>query len=266
MNETMESIDNLDPARAAALHSLLGIRCVAPVEGCDLPIFWHLIYFWSATRLDELGSDGHLKRSELNSDDESVQRVWGGGSLYPKRPLKIGVPAGQCSIVEKQEEKHGRSGPLKLVTNRYEYSQHGVTSFVERRHIIYRNAKHHLVHSPTANLPASARCEFEIVFDEVGLFRYSALTYNSHRIHYDIDYCRNVAGYPQLVVHGPLLATWISRIAATTVGEIKEFSYVATSPAFCGETVRIFSERESSKVKLWACVSERLCMRAVAEW
>ncbi len=261
LNRTVTRTDAIDPARAAALHAVLNCEGPVPEIGGQLPRFWHLIYFWDAARPEELGEDGHLKPGGFIPDFGMDQRMWAAGSLDPKKPLIVGSPAERLSTIEKVEEKHGRAGPLKFVTIRHEILQNGV-ALVERRQLVYRNAQRGPVPRPDGNPPSETRCELEIVFDEVMLFRYSALTFNSHRIHYDADYCRNVAGYPGIVVQGPLLATFLAQAASKAGGDFKRLNYRATAPAFAGETVRIFSADSPDGLCLWACSGTgRLCMK-----
>ena len=263
-NKSVVRADAMDPARAAALHAVLGCRGPAPSAEDQLPPFWHLIYFWDAARPEEIGPDGHLKTGGFIPDFGMDQRMWAAGSLEAAGPLMIGRPAERRSEIESLEDKQGRSGPMKFVTIRHDISQDGA-ALIDRQQLVYRNAQRGPMPKPTVELPPQARCELETAFDEVMLFRYSALTFNGHRIHYDADYCRNTAGYPGLVVHGPLLATLLAQVASAACGGFKSFTYRARSPAFCGETVKFWAECQPDSVKLWACSDTgRLCMTAEA--
>ena len=254
--------DPLDPKRAQALHATLAKRSSPPGSGDPLPAFWHQIYFWDVLPANELGSDGHEKTGGFIPDFGLEQRMWAGGRLRIERPLRLGIEARKTSTIESVAEKNGKSGPLVFVTVRHELSQGGSLALVEYQDLVYRNSGG----SPDKKFSTEiADHRRSADFDPILLFRYSALTFNGHRIHYDSDYCRNMAGYPGLVVHGPLLATLLVDEAESRLKQMREFEYRAIAPTFCGESVEICSRQTADGQSLWIQDQEGgLRMTAVA--
>lgn len=222
--------DMMDPARAAALQVALG-QSPAIVSGSPLPPFFHQLYFWTPRARPELGRDGHPRVGDgLIPDLGLPRRMWAGGRLEFQNPLLAGVPAERSSLLESQSTKTGRSGPLGFVTLRHEIRQAGQLCLTEWQDLVYRE-------DPSADrgrpAPQVARTDEtdrqKVAFDSTLLFRYSALTFNGHRIHYDLDYARDVEGYAGLVVHGPLLAQLLMLFAEQLLGPLSAFSFRATS-------------------------------------
>ncbi|MBO9413063.1 MULTISPECIES: acyl dehydratase [unclassified Ruegeria] len=222
--------DTLDPARAAALQAMLGQK-PSVAAGSELPPFFHHLYFWSPQTPDQLGRDGHPKVGGLIPDMGLPRRMWAGGRLEFHTPLTAGAQAEKRTVCESSEVKAGRSGPLGFVTLRHEFHQNGALCLTEWQDLVYRE-------DPSANVarPVAPRARVdethrrEVDFDSTVLFRYSALTFNGHRIHYDLDYAREVEGYDGLVVHGPLLAQLLMLFAQDQTGPLAQFSFRASSP------------------------------------
>ncbi len=257
--ETSQTVScQLDPARAAAMHILLGRDGALPGVGDTLPYFWHHLYFWQPAA--QLGADGHMKTGGFIPDLGLPRRMWAGGKLRFQAPLRIGISAERVTTLEKIERKQGRSGPLGFVTLRHEYRQKGRLCVTERQDLVYRGDHT----GKTSAKPIAATDEetrFQRQFEATQLFRYSALTFNGHRIHYDKTYAAT-EGYDGLVVHGPLLAqTLIGMAARALCGNLHSFSYRATSPLFEGET-GVFCRRGED---YWVRGPDgRLCMEATA--
>ena len=221
--------DELDPARAQALAKTLGLEREL-TAGASLPPFFHQIYFWDAKAKTELGRDGHPRVGGLIPDMGLPRRMWAGGRLEFTRPLSLGQPAEKRSICTRSERKTGRSGPLALITLRHSYWQNGVDCVTEWQDLVYREEAQPGGAGPT---PPRARDDAQsartVSFSTTQLFRYSALTFNGHRIHYDRDYAATVEGYSGLVVHGPLLAQYLMLLAEQDLGPLSAFSFRATS-------------------------------------
>lgn len=230
-HDQMQSIrDRLDPARAAALHAALGLPGPPPTTGDRLPPFWHQVYFWDVVPPTRLGDDGHPATGALIPDYGLPRRMWAGGRLTFHAPLLCGVAAEKRTRLKAARQTEGRSGPLAFVTLLHEIRQRGALVLSEEQELVYRAAD-----APPAAPPApptGAPYTETLRFDATMLFRYSALTMNGHRIHYDADFARKSEGYPGLVVHGPLLATHLMRIAEARLGLLKRFSFRATAPLF----------------------------------
>ncbi len=254
----------LDPARAAAMHATLGRDGPAPEAGDPLPPFWHHIYFWDPQPPAKLGRDGHPATGRgLIPDLGLPQRMWAGGRLEFHLPLIVGRPAEKRTTVEAVTEKTGRTGRLGFVTLRHEIVQEGAVAVTEHQDLVYREPPR----DRNAIAPPMARTdEIEAVdmqFNTTLLFRYSALTMNGHRIHYDADYAREVEGYSGLVVHGPLLAQGLIDLAARGFGELKRFEFRATSAlmhferaAFCrGADSSFWVRGPDGRQCMWATAS-----------
>lgn len=231
--------DLMDPARAEALQVALGID--PGVQKADpLPPFFHHLYFWSPQPPDALGRDGHPQVGALVPDMGLPRRMWAGGRLQFETPLRAGVSATLSSRCESTEMKTGRSGPLGLVTLRHDIWQGGRRCVTEWQNLVYREDADATAPRPVPPVARQDETEVrKVAFDAVLLFRYSALTFNGHRIHYDIDYARGVEGYDGLVVHGPLLAQLLMLMAEESLGPLREFSYRATAPLFHTETAEL---------------------------
>ncbi len=239
MHEDRQS-DVMDPARAAALQVALGLEPTISA-GSALPPFFHQLYFWSPRTPSDLGRDGHPRVGiDLIPDMGLPRRMWAGGRLHFHTPLRAGVEAERHSVLEKQSRKAGRTGPLGFVTLKHEIWQDGALCITEWQDLVYREDPALDEVKPTP--PVARRDETdrrEVRFDSTLLFRYSALTFNGHRIHYDLDYARDVEGYGGLVVHGPLLAQLLMLFAEEVTGPLTRFSFRATAPLLHFETATL---------------------------
>lgn len=229
--------DVMDPARAF-MASLGHDRTIA--AGDALPPFFHQLYFWTPQPPQRLGRDGHPQVGGLVPDMGLPRRMWAGGRLAFAGPLIAGQAAEKRTICESREHKTGRTGPLGFVTLRHEIRQAGKLCVTEWQDLVYRE-------DPTADAPKPkplmARTDADtieaVTFNATILFCYSALTFNGHRIHYDLDYARDVEGYGGLVVHGPLLAQLLMLKAEAELGPITQFSFRATAPLLDHETASL---------------------------
>ena len=256
-SEDISVQDRMDPARANALFATLGQ--VGNVNSGDaLPPFFHQIYFWQPLPPDALGPDGHPALGHFVPDLGLPNRMWAGGHLKFHADLHAGISAEKTSRVEKVEKKTGRTGPLAFVSIRHTIRQRGALVVSERQDLVYRG------HGPAGTPPVTAlapEVRREVTFNATMLFRYSALTFNGHRIHYDIDYCREAEGYPGLVVHGPLLAQNLMLVAAERLGTLTEFKFRATAPLFHFESATLCMRGND----LWVVGPDgRICMQAEA--
>src|SRR3546814_200492 len=180
-----------------------------PVSGEPLPLLWHWALFVKAQPYAMLGEDGHPRRGGFLPPAENRNRMWAGGRLKFMHPLLVGVPGERVSTVADVTEKEGRTGKLLFAVIKHDYFQDGVLCVTEEQDIVYREpAPPRLVGSQPAPEPEWVET---ITPSPVMLFRYSAVTFNGHRIHYDEPYARQTDGYPGLVVHGPLIATLMCR-------------------------------------------------------
>jgi 3-methylfumaryl-CoA hydratase len=194
----MDELITPEPGRALA--GLLGV----PAPGADLPPLWHWVHLLDRPAQADLGPDGHpVRGGVLTPPGPHLRRMWAGGRVRISGSVHIGLEATRHSAVTATVSKPGRSGPLTIVTVTHEISQYGRTVVREEQDVVYRGQSA-LTVPDAAEVPV-APGEWEIETSPTLLFRFSALTYNGHRIHYDRDFARS-EGYPGLVVHGPLQA------------------------------------------------------------
>lgn len=255
--------DMMDPVRAQAMQATLG-DTASLGTGSALPPFYHQLYFWMPLPAEQLGRDGHPARGQGVIPDLGLpRRMWAGGRLSFLRPLVLGQEAMCTTTCLSAQHKTGRSGPLGLVTLGFEITQGGHTCLREERDLIYReDADPTAPKSTPPQAPQQADSRTDLGFTTTQLFRYSALTFNGHRIHYDLDYAKNVEGYDGLVVHGPLLAQHLMLKATAELGPLAAFEFRATAPLMDWETATACRTGTS----LWIEGPDgRLCMQASAQ-
>lgn len=234
--------DALPPGPAAALSAVLDLPEPAAKAGDALPPLWQWLYFLEWPAQSELGPDGHLGDARFLPPIPDRQRMFAGGRVSVEEPLRLGEPAERVCSLASVTPKSGRSGELLFVTERREFRQAGRTCLVEEQDIVYRSGRSAASGHPTTvdstTVPHSdAPWQLRAQPDERQLFRVSALTANAHRIHYDAPYCRDVEGYPGLVVHGPLLALlMLDLVRRNAPGrQVGSLSYRLHRPVFAGE-------------------------------
>ena len=264
-NEQRQTV-RIDPVRALAMHAALGIGGPAPQPGRDLPKFWHWSQFWMIERPENLGRDGHPKVGGFIPDLGLPRRMWAGGEIEFQSPLVIGDAAERASRISGITRKDGRSGPLAFVTVTHDIFSDGLLTIRERQDLVYMNdPTPSAVRPRTEPAPRNEDVLVKHAVTTTDLFRYSALTFNGHRIHYDIDYARDVEGYPGLVIHGPLLAQRLIELAERELGGLRRFSFRAKSPLFHFEGFEACATRNGSMLDLWIRADDgRLAMTAQA--
>jgi 3-methylfumaryl-CoA hydratase len=243
VNDIVTRSELLLPGPAEALGALLDVP-VPDLGTAGLPLLWHWVYLLDRPAQANLGQDGHPVRGTLPaSPGPGRRRMWAGGRVRSNGPLRCGETATRRSRVLSVRDKQGRSGPLTFVVLQHQILQRGQVVIDERQDIVYREAASTAPGRPDAPpaegaepVPA-ADGEWQIDVSPVLLFRFSALTYNAHRIHYDRDYARDVEGYPGLLAHGPLQALAMAEAArATACGTAgsrdHDFAYRLESPLF----------------------------------
>ena len=251
--------DVLVPTPCAALAATLDRDPARPPPGWPLPALWHWLYFLPLHRHSELGSDGHAKRGGFLPPIPLPRRMWAGGELAFHRPLRIGDAVVRTSTIESISAKNGRSGPLAFVRVKHEIrvQDDASVALTEFHDIVYRAApKSGTVPPEPQAAPAHAAFERECNADAVMLFRYSALTFNPHRIHYDRRYAVDVEGYPGLVVHGPLIATLLLDLLRRERPDarVAQFRFRAVRPLFDGDPFFVCGQPldDGRSFRLWA--------------
>lgn len=251
--------DTATPTPYAALSATFDREATRPQAGTPLPPLWHWLYFLPLYRQSEIGLDGHAKRGGFLPPVPLPRRMWAGSQFIFHQPLHIGDALERTSTIADVTEKSGRTGKLVFVKVRHEICSEGETeiALTEFHDIVYREAaRPDDVVPPPKAAPATATWEKKWVPDDVLLFRYSALTFNGHRIHYDRKYVTEVEGYPGLIVHGPMVATLLLDLLRHQIPEAQVLSYKfrAVRPVFdinpffvCGEP-----SADGKTIHLWA--------------
>lgn len=249
--------DQFHATPAAALSATLDRDDPTPRVDDPLPPLWHWLYFLPLHRHSEIGADGHAARGAFLPPVPLPRRMFAGGRLRFHSPLRIGEAVSRTSRIVEVSHKTGRSGELVFVMMRHEYNGPAGLAMSEEHDIVYRDAPR--PDAPQAKpTPAPADCDWQRVVkaDDVLLFRYSALTFNGHRIHYDRRYVTEIEGYPGLVVHGPLIATLLLDLLRRKLPQarVKSFEFRAVKPLFdiapfsvCGKP-----QPDGRTLKLWA--------------
>jgi 3-methylfumaryl-CoA hydratase len=226
--------------------------------GEPLPPLWHWIYFLEGLPRRALGPDGHPARGGFLPPVPLPNRMWAGGRIEFETPILLGVDMERRSQVVGVDHKRGRAGDLVFVTVLHELLVDGIRAIREEQDIVYRQpaSPNAGAGSPVAPRP-KGRSVKPWLPDSTQLFRYSALTFNSHRIHYDQDYCRQIEGYSDLVVQGPLSATMLAAYAEEVGGRpLKRFSYRGLRPSLLGMPLLLNSHVEGNRAMLWSASPE----------
>ena len=269
-SETVD--DTITAAPLIALTATLDHPAADVRPGSVLPALWHWLFFLPMQRQSEIGDDGHPRRGGLMPPVPLPRRMWAGSQLEFRAPVRVGDAVQRRSTIADLSVKNGRSGPLVFVKLRHELRTEGATepAIIDHHDIVFRAAQQpgDVPPAPTSALTGAA-WQREILPDEVLLFRYSALTFNGHRIHYDRRYVTEVEGYPGLVVHGPLIATLLTDLLRREMpqAELLDFRFRAVRPTYDGRPMRVNGQPQADgkTVKLWAQDHEGwLTMDAVA--
>ena len=251
--------DFLTAMPVAALSATLDRDDPAPAAGTALPPLWHWLYFLPHARQSEIGPDGHPQRGGFLPPVPLSRRMWAGGRLVwePGNPLRVGDAARKVSRIESVTHKTGRSGEMIFALVRHEVHNERGLCLTEEHDIVYVAAAQPGA-KPASPIAAQTAATWQrrIVPDDVLLFRYSALTFNGHRIHYDRQYVTQEEGYPGLIVHGPLIATLLTDLVRRHESRavIERFSFRAVRPTFDGHPFFVSGEpsADGRHVKLWA--------------
>lgn len=229
--------DSITAAPVSGLSATLDRDDAAPVPGTALAPLWHWLYFLPQVRHSGLGPDGHPARGGFLPPVPLPRRMWAGGRLRweEANPLVVGDAVQRTSRIASVTHKAGRTGDLVFVLVKHEISNANGLALTEEHDIVYRAAPQpgDPVPQPTV-ADIGAPWQRTITPDDVLLFRYSALTFNGHRIHYDRQYVTQVEGYPGLIVHGPLIATLLVDLVRRQVPDarLKRFEFKAVRPTF----------------------------------
>ncbi|MDP7235386.1 MAG: MaoC family dehydratase N-terminal domain-containing protein [Candidatus Latescibacteria bacterium] len=244
----------ISPVPACQMAATLDLDTAVQV-GDPLPPGWHWLYFREPAKTSALGPDGHAELGGFMPLLPLPRRMWAGGRIQCHRPLRLGNHAERRSTITSITPKEGRSGALCFVEVTHEITVAGTLCLTEIQSLVYREAAPADCRLPTANAaPTDAQFSKTWQPSSALLFRYSALTFNSHRIHYDVDYCRDAEGYPDLVVHGPLIATLLLDLFHHQFPDdlITDFRYRARMPLFHPHPFAVHGTRNGAEGYAWA--------------
>lgn len=266
--ETTE--DLIAPAPALGAAAMFDQADAAFPPGAPLPPLWHWFYFLPKVPQSELGEDGHPRKGGFMPPIPLPRRMFAGSRLRFHAPLRIGAPATLTAEILTVSEKAGKSGRLAFVTVNRTYAQGGRICIEEQQDIVYREAATEAVPAPTVAPwpPVAPGAWVETVHpDSRLLFRFSALTFNAHRIHYDRPYAIAVERYPSLVVQGPLTAMLLLELARRRAGRaIVGYTFRGLAPLFEGSPFRLIGRPEEGRVLLEAQGPDgRAAMTATAD-
>lgn len=265
--------DEITSVPVRALSATLDLPAPVTGAGASLPPLWHWLYFLPLHRQSELGADGHARLGGFLPPVPLPRRMWAGGRLRWEEgnPLVVGDAVRRVSRIVSVTHKAGRSGDLLFVVVSHEIHNGRGLALTEEHDIVYRAAAREgdPVPPPVA-AEREAQWQREIMPDAVLLFRYSALTFNGHRIHYDRRHVTEVEGYPGLVVHGPLIATLLADLVRRHAPKalLRRFEFKAVRPTFDLHPFQVKAQAagDGKTVRLWAQDHEGwLTMQATAE-
>ena len=250
--------DSATPTPVAALSATLDWPAQRPAAGTPLPYLWHWLYFLPLAPQAEIGPDGHPRRGGFLPPVPLPRRMWAGSDFTFHQPLLVGDALVRTSTIVDVKEKSGRTGNLIFVKVRHEIRRNGNSevALTEHHNIVYRDAPQPTDVAPApASAPAASTWSRAIKADDVLLFRYSALTFNGHRIHYDRKYVTEVEAYPGLIVHGPLIATLLMDLLRRHMpaAQVAKFEFKAIRPTFDIHPFSVHGEPapDGKTVHLW---------------
>ena len=260
----------LDPWPVQALEATLGL----PTTGADAPVYlpplWHWLYFLPTAPRKSIGPDGHMVNQEWVDSTLRRRRLFAAARTEFLRPLRIGERAQMKERVVGRRDKQGKSGPFQIVTAEYQYYQDGALCVREERDIVYLQgpvpAQAAPVDAFSANSATTDSWSITLTPDPVMLMRYSALTFNAHLIHFDQLYTQREEGYPERVVHGPLVAVVLARLLALNqVNGLQRFEFRARSPLYVNRPIHFMGKPADGRIDLRAVgLSGMLAMEATA--
>jgi len=266
--EVREEVISEFPAQAAA--AMLDLDGARMTHGNPLPPLWHWFYFLPMAARSQIDIDGHPKRGGFFPPVALPRRMFAGARTKFHQPITIGEPAAREGEILNVAEKSGKAGRLVFVTVRYRFKQGGGVRIEEEQDIVYKEPGPSIPGpvplESLPDVPAGTWVE-DVRPDTVLLFRFSALTFNAHRIHYDRPYALQEEGYPGLVVHGPLTAVMLAGLTLEKSGKrIDRFTFQGRAPLFDLHPFRLIGQLEGDTVALEARGPDgKIAMQATAE-
>lgn len=264
------TLGGISQQKSELIHAVLGRRgAAAPQGAARLPHLWHWYAFPPAVAMEELGEDGHPRLGDFMPPVRLNRRMWAGGSLEFLAPLHVGETLTKRSRIADIQEKSAKSGEMVLISLDHEISGSEGLAIRERQDIVYMEMPDRYRAPKAIAAPAETDLSEAIAVSTPLLFRYSSITFNAHRIHYDLAYTREVEHYPDLVVHGPLQANLLMDMATRHRGHAPSvFSYRGVHPAFASDQITTVATKKSAAEWSLSTVANgaHQCMQANAMW
>ena len=258
IGRTEEATDIVTAQLVKGLRATLFQEIGDPKRGDAAPFTTHWCLAPPVYPMSQLSQDGHPTRGGFLPPVPLSNRMWAGGRIVFIAPIRIGSTVRRRSAILNVEHKHGRSGDLVFVTVLHQLSTlQDVPLLREEHDLVYRQPAPAGARATPAQIHPPAAHACSTTPDSTMLFRYSALTFNGHRIHYDADYCREVEGYPGLVIHGPLVATLLAAHAERTGRRpLRRYDYRCLAPAFLGDTIALHADVDNDRATLRATLAD----------
>lgn len=255
---------------AATLSDLPGALPAPPEAGTPLPPLWHWALFHPDAPMDGLGPDGHPERGGFLPPIDYERRMWAGGALTFHAPLRVGDTVTRRSRIAEIREVENDRGGMVFVTVEHALDGPAGLAIEERQDIVYMPMPECFTPPKKTPAPAAPEAALTLPMPETRLFRFSAATFNAHRIHYDLPYTQEVEKYPGLVVHGPMQALCLMALAVAQAGRAPDrFRFRGVHPLFAGAPMRALAWREEDAPGLALCAAAaegHMTMRATADW
>lgn len=246
--------DTVTPAPVAGLSAALNYPETRAVVGDRLPTPWHWLYFWPTVASSDVDQDGHPKRGGFLPPVPLPRRMWAGSRITYQSELLVGDVIKRVSTITNITLKQGRTDQLVFVTLKHDIFTAEKLVISEQQDLVYCEAVANNRPPLAKSFPDDPMWSLEVQPNPVLLFRYSALTFNSHRIHYDRDFAMQKEGYGGLVVHGPLTATLLLDLLYREMPEAQlvKFQFRGISPLFDNDVIHLQGRRDDQKIRLWA--------------
>ena len=258
----------IDINTAELINSTIGKKLNAVfIKGDPLPPLWHWFAFPSATHLSQLGDDGHPKHVGYIPPQNLTRRMWASGSLTFHSDLRIGEKIIKDTTLIDIKEKESQSGEMVFITYEHKLGNNDNIAITETQNIVYLQASDSFNPPKKRDVPKADYPKEKIVISNPLLFRFSALTYNAHRIHYDLKYAQEVEKYPHLIVHGPLQALFLMQYASGLENSTpKKFIFKGVHPAFANNPMELVAKKNKEDLTLYTTSNGHQCMEATASW
>jgi 3-methylfumaryl-CoA hydratase len=260
----------LSAGQAALVHAVFsrkGDR--VPQHGDTMPHLWHWYAFPPSQTMEELGADGHPRLGDFMPPVRLNRRMWAGGNIEFRAPLHVGEPLRRRTRIANIKEKSGDTGDIVIVSLDHEIHGERGLAVIERQDIVYLQIPDTYLAPRKLPAPEAAQISEDVSLSAPLLFRFSAITFNAHRIHYDLPYTQEVEHYPDLVVHGPLQAQLLMNMATKARGTApKMFAYRGVHPLFAGDSLQLRAVKKTeAEWALSTCAGDsHQCMQANAMW